>query len=185
MQIHVDRGGERFGPYSLEEVNRYLADGTLMPSDIGWHEGATDWVPLTQIAGVKAGGGSPSSPGPPAPTAADAAGASPASGPPAAPTAADAAQPKAPWGPEGTAPESGKGKGGALKIVAIVALVSGLGVGGYFLYPSIKGYFAKGGTGDNNGTSTAAWQTLPSGAPNLGGADVIMHQVRRQCIPAR
>ena len=107
MQIHVDRGGERFGPYSLEEVNRYLADGTLMPSDIGWHEGATDWVPLTQIAGVKAGGGSPSSPGPPAPTAADAAGASPASGPPAAPTAADAAQPKAPQGTEGAAPESG------------------------------------------------------------------------------
>jgi len=168
MQIHVDRGGERFGPYSLEEVNRYLADGTLMSSDIGWHEGAADWMPLTKIAGVVAGGRPP---GPPAPTAADAAG---ASGPPAAPTAADAAQPKAPQGTEGAAPESGKSKGGALKIVAIVLLLAGLGAGGYFfIYPK---YFAKGGGGDNNGTSGAgAWQTLPGGAPIMGGADVIFH----------
>ncbi|MDP7011590.1 MAG: DUF4339 domain-containing protein [Verrucomicrobiota bacterium] len=173
MQIHVDRGGQRFGPYSLEDVNRYLADGTLLPSDIGWHEGASDWVPLTQISGVKAGEGPPSSPSPPAPTAADAAGASSPSGPPAAPTAADAAQPKAPQGTEGAAPESGKSKGGALKIVAIVLLLAGLGAGGYFfIYPK---YFAKNGGGDNNGTAVAAWQTLPEGAPILGGADIVVH----------
>ena len=168
MQIHVDRGGQRFGPYSLEDVNRYLADGTLLPSDIGWHEGAADWMPLTKIAGVVAGGGPP---GPPAPTAADAAG---ASGPPAAPTAADAAKPKAPEMVGAGAPAS-KGKGGAaIKIVAIVLLIAGLGAGGYFfIYPK---YFAKGGS-DNNGTSasTAAWQTMPGGAPILGGADVVFH----------
>ncbi|MDP6035515.1 MAG: GYF domain-containing protein, partial [Verrucomicrobiota bacterium] len=138
MQIHVDRSGQRFGPYSLEDVNRYLADGTLLPSDIGWHEGAADWMPLTKIAGVVAGGGPP---GPPAPTAADAAG---ASGPPAAPTAADAAKPKAPEMVGAGAPAS-KGKGGAaIKIVAIVLLIAGLGAGGYFfIYPK---YFAKGGS---------------------------------------
>ena len=168
MQIHVDRSGQRFGPYSLEDVNRYLADGTLLPSDIGWHEGAANWMPLTKIAGVVAGGGPP---GPPAPTAADAAG---ASGPPAAPTAADAAKPKAPEMVGAGAPAS-KGKGGAaIKIVAIVLLIAGLGAGGYFfIYPK---YFAKGGS-DNNGTSasTAAWQTMPGGAPILGGADVVFH----------
>jgi len=151
MQIHVDRGGQRFGPYSLEEVNRYLADGTLLPSDIGWHDGAADWVPLTQIAGVQAGGGPPAPPGPPAPTA------------------ADAAKPKAPEMAAGAPAAKGKG-GAAIKIAAIVLLIAGLGAGGYFfIYPK---YFAKGG-GDNNGTSTAAWQTLPGGAPILGGADVV------------
>ena len=35
MKIHIDRGGERMGPYSLKDVNRYLADGTLRTSDLG------------------------------------------------------------------------------------------------------------------------------------------------------
>ena len=52
MMIHIDRGGERMGPYSLEDVNHYLADGTLQPSDLGWYDGAADWVPLTNIEGV-------------------------------------------------------------------------------------------------------------------------------------
>jgi len=55
MNIHVDRNGERFGPYSLEEVNRYLAEGTLLPSDLGWYEGAENWAPLDQIEGIIAG----------------------------------------------------------------------------------------------------------------------------------
>jgi len=56
MMIHIDRGGERMGPYSLEDVNRYLADGTLQPSDLGWYDGAADWAPLTNIEGVVAAG---------------------------------------------------------------------------------------------------------------------------------
>ncbi len=52
MQVHVDRGGERFGPYSLEEVNVYLANGTLLPTDLAWQDGMTDWVPIDQVIGV-------------------------------------------------------------------------------------------------------------------------------------
>ena len=59
MMIHIDRGGERMGPYSLEDVNRYLADGTLRPSDLGWYDSAADWVPLTNIDGVVAAGAVP------------------------------------------------------------------------------------------------------------------------------
>jgi len=59
MMIHIDRGGERMGPYSLEDVNRYLADGTLQPSDLGWYDGAADWAPLTNIEGVVAAGAVP------------------------------------------------------------------------------------------------------------------------------
>ena len=52
MQVHIDRGGQRFGPYSVEQVNPHLADGTILPTDLGWTDGMTDWVPVTQVAGV-------------------------------------------------------------------------------------------------------------------------------------
>lgn len=47
MQIHIDRGGERYGPYSIEEVNAYLANGTLLPTDQAWQDGMADWVALS------------------------------------------------------------------------------------------------------------------------------------------
>jgi len=52
MQVHIDRGGQRFGPYSVEQVNSHLAEGTILPTDLGWTDGMTDWVPVTQVAGV-------------------------------------------------------------------------------------------------------------------------------------
>ena len=51
MNIHISRNGEQFGPYSPEQVREYLAAGTLLPSDMGWHEGAADWQPITQLVG--------------------------------------------------------------------------------------------------------------------------------------
>ena len=64
MQIHIDRGGQRFGPYSVEQVNAHLADGFLLPSDLGWTDGMADWVPITQGSGVTTAEGTP--PPPPA-----------------------------------------------------------------------------------------------------------------------
>ncbi len=52
MEIHINRDGEQFGPYSLEDVNAYLADGTLLPSDHAWHEALAEWTTLDQIDGV-------------------------------------------------------------------------------------------------------------------------------------
>jgi uncharacterized RDD family membrane protein YckC len=52
MQIYIKRHGQRFGPYSLEEINRHLAAGTLNPSELAWHEAAPGWKPLFSIAGV-------------------------------------------------------------------------------------------------------------------------------------
>ena len=60
MQVHVDRGGERYGPYSLEEVNAYLANGTLLPTDQAWQDGMAEWVPIGQIPGVTMAGDPPS-----------------------------------------------------------------------------------------------------------------------------
>ena len=52
MEIHIDRDGEQFGPYSLDDVNAYLADGTLLSSDMAWHNGLAEWTTLDQIEGV-------------------------------------------------------------------------------------------------------------------------------------
>jgi hypothetical protein len=62
MQIHVDRGGERYGPYGLEEVNAYLSNGTLLPTDQAWQDGMAGWVPIGQIPGVTTGSTTPDTP---------------------------------------------------------------------------------------------------------------------------
>ena len=64
MQVHIDRDGKRFGPYSVEQVNAHLADGSILPTDLGWTDGMADWVPVTQVAGVTSAEGTP--PPPPA-----------------------------------------------------------------------------------------------------------------------
>ena len=66
MQIHVARNGQQLGQFSVEEVNRKLADGTLSPTDLAWHESAAGWAPLSSLAGVTMPG-TPASPPMPAP----------------------------------------------------------------------------------------------------------------------
>ena len=53
MMIHVMRDGQQFGPYTLEDLNAYLAQGTLLPTDQAWWEGAPAWVPMDQVPGVQ------------------------------------------------------------------------------------------------------------------------------------
>jgi hypothetical protein len=52
MQIFVGKNGQQLGPFSLEEVNRKLADGSFAGSDLAWYEGAAGWAPLSSVAGV-------------------------------------------------------------------------------------------------------------------------------------
>src|SRR5438045_9638683 len=52
MQIYVGKNGQQLGPFWLEEINRKLADGTFVGTDLAWHEGATGWAPLAGVAGV-------------------------------------------------------------------------------------------------------------------------------------
>jgi hypothetical protein len=55
MQIHIARDGKAIGPFSLEEINRQLAAGTLSASDQAWYEGAAGWAPLSTVPGVTGG----------------------------------------------------------------------------------------------------------------------------------
>ena len=49
--IHVSRDGQQFGPYTQEDARAYLADGSLLATDLGWTEGSAEWVPLPQLVG--------------------------------------------------------------------------------------------------------------------------------------
>ena len=49
MQIFISRDGEQAGPYSVEDVNACLKDGTLLPSDLACQEGMEEWVPLSEM----------------------------------------------------------------------------------------------------------------------------------------
>ena len=50
--IHVMRDGQQFGPYTIEDINAYLAQGTLLPTDQAWYEGAANWMLITEVPGV-------------------------------------------------------------------------------------------------------------------------------------
>jgi len=64
MQVHIDRGGERYGPHTLEEVNAGLTNGTLLSTDLAWQDGMANWVPIEQLQGVVIPGGLVSAPSP-------------------------------------------------------------------------------------------------------------------------
>tara|TARA_B100001971_G_scaffold202981_1_gene217360 strand:- start:590 stop:1162 length:573 start_codon:yes stop_codon:yes gene_type:complete len=49
-QYLIARSGEQSGPYTLEQIQQMQAAGQLLPSDMAWTEGQTDWLPLSQIA---------------------------------------------------------------------------------------------------------------------------------------
>ncbi len=52
MMIHVMRDGQQYGPYTLEDLNAYLAQGSLLVTDQAWYEGLQNWIPMEQVPGV-------------------------------------------------------------------------------------------------------------------------------------
>lgn len=51
MQIHLAKpGGQKEGPFSLEQVQQNVADGVFRDADYwAWHEGLTEWIPLYRL----------------------------------------------------------------------------------------------------------------------------------------
>lgn len=49
MNYYVSRGGKQYGPYSLAEVQKYMAEGSISPGDHAWTETMASWVPLSQL----------------------------------------------------------------------------------------------------------------------------------------
>lgn len=67
MQIHIQRNGQQYGPYTVEELDQLLQSESITGDDLYWHEGQQDWAPLSQFPGFHP---APSSamPPPPPPT---------------------------------------------------------------------------------------------------------------------
>ncbi len=51
MQYFVKRGEQRFGPYSLSDLQRYVQSGNVLSADLAQSEGMNDWVPVSQVLG--------------------------------------------------------------------------------------------------------------------------------------
>jgi hypothetical protein len=49
MDVQIARNGEVIGTLRLDEIQAAIAGGTVLPSDYGWHEGHTDWTPISQL----------------------------------------------------------------------------------------------------------------------------------------
>jgi hypothetical protein len=53
MKIWINRAGQNLGTFTLEEVQRGLAQGQFVPTDLGWREGMETWKPLSEFPGLQ------------------------------------------------------------------------------------------------------------------------------------
>jgi hypothetical protein len=51
MKYHIKRDLNEYGPYSLAELQKYVASGNISLTDLTRSEGMTDWVPVSQVLG--------------------------------------------------------------------------------------------------------------------------------------
>lgn len=51
MEYFVQRGEQKFGPYTLAEMQEYSQAGRILPTDLAKSEGLADWIPVSQILG--------------------------------------------------------------------------------------------------------------------------------------
>ncbi len=51
MKYYIKRDLNEYGPYTLADLQRYVAQGNIAPTDLTRSEGLTDWVPVSQVLG--------------------------------------------------------------------------------------------------------------------------------------
>lgn len=49
MTYRIARNGQIYGPYSLIEVQRYLASGQILPTDLAQGDSMQEWLPIEQL----------------------------------------------------------------------------------------------------------------------------------------
>ena len=50
--VTIHRNGQNEGPFTIEQINQMAHATPALLKDLAWHEGLTEWVPLSSIAGV-------------------------------------------------------------------------------------------------------------------------------------
>jgi GYF domain 2 len=51
MKYYIQRGVNEYGPYTLADLQRYVAQGNIAMGDLTRSEGMTEWVPVSQVLG--------------------------------------------------------------------------------------------------------------------------------------
>jgi GYF domain 2 len=51
MKYYIQRQLQEYGPYTLADIQRYVAAGNILLTDLCRSEGMTDWVPVSQVIG--------------------------------------------------------------------------------------------------------------------------------------
>lgn len=54
MPYQVSRNGQTYGPYTLEDLQRYVASGNIASTDLAKSEDMPDWIPVSQILNIPA-----------------------------------------------------------------------------------------------------------------------------------
>jgi hypothetical protein len=52
MTYQVSRNGQIYGPYTLEDLRRYVASGNVLLTDMAKSEEIAEWAPVSQILGT-------------------------------------------------------------------------------------------------------------------------------------
>jgi hypothetical protein len=52
MLYQVLRNGQNYGPYTLEDLQKYVASGNVLPTDLAKSDETADWVPVSQVLGI-------------------------------------------------------------------------------------------------------------------------------------
>lgn len=55
MLYHVTRNGQNYGPYTREDLQKYVASGNVLLTDLAKSDEMPDWVPVSQVLGVAPG----------------------------------------------------------------------------------------------------------------------------------
>ena len=51
MHYQISRNGQTYGPYTLEDLQRYVASGNVLLSDMAKSDEMPEWLPVSQILG--------------------------------------------------------------------------------------------------------------------------------------
>jgi hypothetical protein len=51
MNYYIKRDQNEYGPYALADLQRYVAQGNIVMTDLARSEGLADWVPVVQVLG--------------------------------------------------------------------------------------------------------------------------------------
>ncbi len=51
MLYHVTRNNQSYGPYTLEDLQRYVASGNVLPTDLAKDDEMAEWAPVAQVLG--------------------------------------------------------------------------------------------------------------------------------------